>query len=586
MSWAVSSGDTLLTDTLPQYVYKWLAVGKLLGRSFSGYLRRFMSLRILPLGGLGEIGMNCLALEHPGGILLVDCGTAFPYEDLGIDVYHADFSWLRENAERVSGVFITHGHEDHIGGLPYLLEDFEVPVFGPPHALRLARRRLDEHEFRPHELDLREVSAGTVTHVGPFSVEPVRVSHSIVEASALRITTDAGVVVHTGDFNMDPDPPDGEPTDVARLAAIGADGVDLLLSDSTNVDTAERSGSERAVGAALERIVEGASELVAVAMFASNVQRLILLGEIAARTGRKILLLGRSLRSQRDVATDIGRLRWPSNLVVSPDQARDMPRRELLVLAGGTQAEPNSAMARLAAGAHGQLELAPGDTVVFSSRVIPGNERPVAALMNDLLRRDVLLHTVHTDPDIHTSGHGGRSEQRRMIELLRPRSFVPVHGTLRHLRRHAELARELGIRDVMVIENGSALAFDRERGLSRDGGIPHGRVAVAPGGEPLEDDVLRRRAELGRSGVVTLFLTLDGDGEPVGPPSIVARGVPGVDDDESSARDIARGVQKALERARGFTGVDLADEARRAVRRSINEISGARPVVEVRLLRR
>lgn len=529
--------------------------------------------------------MNCLALEHSEGILLIDCGTAFPYEDLGIDVYHAEFSWLRDKADRLSGVFLTHGHEDHIGALPYLLEDFELPVFGPPHAVRLARRRLDEHEFRPHEVDLREVRAGEVTHVGPFSIEPVRVSHSIVEASALRIVSDAGVVFHTGDFNMDPDPPDGEPTDFARLAAIGDDGVDLLLSDSTNVDTEERAGSERSVGAALERIVSEAPELVVVAMFASNIQRLILVGEIAARAGRKLVLLGRSLRSQRDVATDIGRLRWPSNLVVSPDQAKDMPRRELLVLAGGTQAEPNSAMSRLAAGAHGQLELAPGDTVVFSSRVIPGNERPVLALMNDLLRRDVLLRTVYTDPDIHTSGHAGRSEQRRMIELLRPSSFVPVHGTLRHLRRHAELARELGVPDVRVVENGTALSFERGRGLARDGGIPHGRVAVAAGGEPLEDDVLRRRAELGRCGFVALFLLLGPDGELVHEPTIVARGVPGVDGDDTSVRDITREVERALGRARGLPDPEVAEDVRRAVRRSVSDISGARPVVEVRLCR-
>lgn len=545
-----------------------------------------MTLRIVPLGGLGEIGMNCLAIEQSDGILVVDAGTSFPHDDLGIDVFHPDFSWLDDNAERIAGVFITHGHEDHIGALPYLLDGLDVPVFGPPHALRLAKRRLAEHDFAAHELDFHEVHPGSLTRVGPFEVEPIRVAHSIVEASALCIQTEAGFVLHTGDFNFDPEPPDGEPTDSARLAAVGERGVALLLSDSTNIDTPERPGSEREVGAALERIVAGADGRVVVALFASNIQRLILLGGIAERTGRKLCLLGRSLTTQREVSTEIKRLAWPSNLVVAPEEAQRMRRRDLLVLAGGTQAEPNSAMSRLAAGVHPYLSLDEGDSVVFSSRVIPGNERVVLAMMNDLLRRGVALHTRASDPDVHTSGHAGRSEQRRMLELTKPRAFVPIHGTLAHLRRHAELAAQLGVEHTLVVENGQSVRLSPERGLRRDERVKHGRVAVAPGGEPLPAELLKKRAELGRSGIVCVSVALDESGDAAEPPSVVARGVPALDGDEAALRLVGKEVLGALARVRGWRGVDLEDEVRRAVRRRVADISGARPVVEVLLGRR
>src|SRR3954463_3316797 len=299
-------------------------------------------IRIVPLGGLGEIGMNCFALEQADGIVIVDCGAAFADDDVGIDVWHPDFTWLLEQRERIHGLFLTHGHEDHVGALPYLLSELDLPVWGPPHALEIAKRRLAEHQFSSAELDLREARAGQEYQVGPFAIEPVRVAHSIVEASALHFRTAAGNVLHTGDFNFDPDPPDGEPTNEARLTELGDQGISLLLSDSTNIDVPVRSGSERGVGHALEELVQAAPARVVIAMFASNIQRLILLGEIAQRSGRKLCLLGRSLETQAAIARQIGRLSWPSDLVVASDQASSVPRERLLVLAGGTQAERNS----------------------------------------------------------------------------------------------------------------------------------------------------------------------------------------------------------------------------------------------------
>jgi ribonuclease J len=406
----------------------------------------------------------------------------------------------------------------------------------------------------------------------------VRVTHSIVEATALRVATAAGTLLHTGDFNLDADPPDGEPTDEARLARIGDEGVALLLSDSTNSDVPERAGSERSVAAAVETLVAGAPSLVLVALFASNVQRLITFGDIAERLGRKVLVLGRSLESQVQIATELRRLHWPSDLMIGPDQARQLARERLLVLAGGTQAEPGSALRRLSLGQHPALKLESGDTVLLSSRVIPGNERPVAEMQNDLLRLGVTLHNRVTAPGIHTSGHAARSEQRRMLELVRPRCFMPVHGTLGHLLRHAELAREFGVRQVTVVEDGVPVLCDGGT-LATDARVKHGRIAVAPGGEPLSEETLKERADLGRNGVVVVALTLDRNRRGVVPPRVVARGVPALTD--AAVRALEREVARSLEAYRDGRGLSLEDFARRSVRRKLEEVSGTRPLVEV-----
>jgi ribonuclease J len=509
--------------------------------------------------------MNCLAIEQEDGILVVDCGVTFPDDDLGVDVLHPDFTWLKERASRISGVFLTHGHEDHVGALPYLLSELDLPVWGPPHALGVARKRLAEHGFASSELDFREAHAGQHYEVGPFRVEPVRVAHSIVEASALSVTTRAGVVLHSGDFNFDPDPPDGEPSDEARLRAIGDAGVALLLSDSTNIDVPERAGSERSVADALERIAGQAQGRVVVAMFASNVQRMITFGALAQKLGRKVCLLGRSLDSQSGIATEIGRLKWPSDLLVSAERAKDVPRDRLLVLAGGTQGERNSAMRRLAQGVHPAFRLEPGDTVVLSSRVIPGNERVVHGMVDELLRQGVTLHHRHTDPDVHTSGHAGRSEQTRMIELVRPRCFLPVHGTLHHLLRHRELAKSLGVAQTIVVEDGTPVICDGSS-LRSEPAVAHGKVRISMGGEPIDEATLRARAELGRGGMVVISVALDRAGRTLAPPSVISRGVPGFEAFEGS-RVLALEAARALESYRPG--------------RKVEDLSGTRPTVEL-----
>ena len=526
--------------------------------------------------------MNCLVIEDRGRSLIVDCGAAFPDDDLGVDIIHPDFDYVLEHREQLSGVFLTHGHEDHIGALPYLLAELDIPVWGPPHALGMARKRLLEHGFGPKELDFRVATPGQSYSVGPFEIEPVRVAHSIVEASALAIRTSRGIVFHSGDFNFDPDPPDGEPTDEARIRELGDEGIGLLLSDSTNIDVPERAGSERSVGEVLECLIEAAPARVVVALFASNIQRLILLGEIARRTGRKLCLLGRSLDAQVTVAKDIKRLPWLSDLLVSADEVREMKRERVLILAGGTQAERLSAMRRLADGVHPMLSLEEGDTVILSSRVIPGNDRPVIAMINAMHRRGLTVHTRITVPGVHTSGHAGRSEQKRMLELTRPRCFMPVHGTLHHLLRHAELGRSLGVAATIVVENGSVVGFDGEHASKVDA-VRSGRIPIAIGGEPLSSENLHRRQELARLGIATVALALAGK-KLLGPPAVATRGVPNVDGDAPALRSLAIEAARAVEQFREGRGLELAEHVRRSVRRKVEDLSGTRPVVEVSIV--
>jgi ribonuclease J len=382
--------------------------------------------------------MNCLALEQDDGIILIDCGVTFPSTDLGVDVFHPRFDYLNARSDRVLGVVITHGHEDHIGGLPYLLSTLDVPVYGPPHAIELVKLRLAEHGFDAGEIDLVHTRVGRSFDIGSFNIEPVRVTHSIADATALAIRTAAGTIVHTGDFKLDPTPPDGETTDEARFSALGDEGVRLLLSDSTNVDSAGTSTSEASVGRALAALVAKAPARVVIGVFASNVQRLQLLGEIAIATGRRICLLGRSVGNHVRVAQAVGRLNWPSDLVMPHEMVGAMPRERVLVIASGTQAERMSTLTRLGQGTHPALRLDEGDLVILSSRIIPGNDRPVFDMMGDFLRLGVKLVTKVTDPGIHASGHAHTEELEELIDLVRPKAFLPVHGTYLHLRAHAE----------------------------------------------------------------------------------------------------------------------------------------------------
>lgn len=546
------------------------------------------ALRVVPLGGLGEVGMNCLALETEEGLIVIDCGITFPEDDHGVELLHPDFSYLLERRDRVRGVFLTHGHEDHQAALAFLLPELNVPVWGPPHALKLALRRVRERQGDSSSLtvDFRPAFPGEVYTVGPFRVEPIRVSHSIIEATALYIETPAGSVLHTGDFKFDLSPPDGEPTDEERLAALGARGVDLLLSDSTNIDSQGTSASERNVADALETVISRAERRVVVGLFSSNVQRLISLGQIAERTGRKIGLLGRSLRTHVETAHDLGHLAWNSEHRLTNDQIATCRPGDLLVLAGGTQAEAGSAMARMAHAEHPALSLASGDSVILSSRVIPGNERRVSRMMSSLLRLDVDLHTYSTSRDLHTSGHANRDELLHMIELVRPRCFIPVHGTRHHLENHATLARHAGVSSCMVIENGQVAELAGGR-LRRADSIHSGVVAIDRGQSVLSHAVLRERFGLGRSGIALLCLVLDRHGVLQSPAELCTFGVASFDEPEAGAR-LAREAEQLLQKQSKLwsrRGRDAAQELEKFLSWRLERLMGARPHVAVQISR-
>jgi ribonuclease J len=538
-------------------------------------------LRLLPLGGLGEVGMNCMALEQRGEVVLVDCGVTFDDRGLGVDVVHPDFSPLDRFGSHLAGVLVTHGHEDHIGALPYLLKRFDVPIYGPRYALGLVRERLDDHEVLEHAR-LVEVRPGEPFDVGSFEVEPIRVTHSIADATALAIRTDAGTVVHTGDFKFDEDPPDGEQFDVDRFQELGDEGVSLLMSDSTNVDAEGPTGSESEVGVVLERLVKEATGAVVIAMFASNIHRLRLLGDIARRSNRRLVLLGRSVGTHARVARQTGYLPWPDELVVPEEHVREKPRNGLLAIATGSQGEANAALARIARDEHPGFSVAPGDRVILSARTIPGHEPDVHAIMGAFLRRGVEVVTRATDRGIHVSGHAHRPDQRRMLELVRPNSFMPVHGTIHHLNRHAALAREMGIERTCVVENGRVVHLTRD-GVTAGDVIGAGRVHVWAGRE-VSATVLRERAALAVEGAAFCFVTIHANGEVDA--FVHTRGVT---DDATAATEHARAVaavKQALADAPAHaTDEHLTEYARLAVRRSFKEARGIKPLTVARILR-
>lgn len=525
--------------------------------------------------------MNCMALEQRGEILLVDCGVTFDDRNIGVDVIHPDFSPLDAFGERVVGVAVTHGHEDHIGALPYLLARYDVPVWAPRYALGLIRERAREHEMLAHARFF-ETRPREAFDVGSFRVEPIRVTHSIADATALAITTDEGTIVHSGDFKFDESPPDGEAFDEDRLRELGDAGVTLLMSDSTNVDVEGATGSEAGVGEALDRLVADAPNAVVVTMFASNVHRLRLLGDVARRHSRKIVLLGRGVDTHARVARTTGYLPWPDDLVWPSAAARELPRSRILAIATGSQGEARAALARLARGEHPTFDVVAGDRVVVSARTIPGNEPEVHALLNMLARRGCDVRSRLTDRDVHVSGHAHRPDQRRMLELVRPTSFVPVHGTLHHLTRHGELARALGVPNVAVVENGRIVEVS-QGGVALGGSIPTGRVHVFAG-RPLTDEVLRQRRFLAEEGVVSCVVTRDARGE-VDDVALKSLGV--VDEvlDAATLEEARHAVRRAVGALGALAGrAEIEEQARLAVRRTFFRARGWKPMTIVHVV--
>jgi ribonuclease J len=484
-------------------------------------------LRYLPLGGLGEVGINMWALEWEKQILVVDAGLMFPQDDmLGIDLVLPDISYLLERSKDVLGIFLSHGHEDHIGGLPYALKRLNVPVYGTRLTLGLVKPKLKEHRIL-READLREVRIGDKVQLGPFRVETVAVCHSIPDAVALAIETPVGRVVYTSDFKLDDAPPDGLPTDMARFRQLGDEGVLLLLGDSTNSERGGRSGSERDLHAPFERIFGEAPGRIVVANFASNIHRIQHLVRVAAQFERRVAVVGRSLQTNFKTARELGFLKVPDGLTVKLEDLDRVPPSKLLLLTAGSQGEPMSALARFAAQRHPLVNVLKGDWVVISARPIPGNERMVHHTVNNLYRHGARVFYSEVG-HVHVTGHAQRDELREMLDAVRPRFFIPVHGEYRQLLQHSEIAREAGLDEdrIVVVEDGEAVELDATS-IRRGTKVSTGLVYVdGLGVGDVEKVVLRDRKHLAEDGILVVTLTVERESAVVrAGPDLISRGV-------------------------------------------------------------
>jgi len=537
--------------------------------------------RIVALGGLGEIGMNCMAVEADGRIAVVDCGVMFPNEPIGVDVIVPDLSWLAERKEKVGAIYVTHGHEDHIGALPRLLAAVRAPVHVPPFARSLLEARLREAGV---DADLRTARPGEVRGAGyasPISAEFIAVTHSIPDACALAISTPQGVLLHSGDFKIDEAPVGGWNMDLARIEALGRAGVRVLLSDSTNAERPGTSLSESAVGVALDHAFEGARGRIFVACFASNVHRIQQVADAARGLGRRLALLGRAMESNVRLAMDLGYLKVAGWQLCSLEEARDLPPRELCVLTSGTQGEPRSALSRLARGEHPEMAIAPGDLVVLSSRFIPGNEVAIGHVVNELTRLGAEVAYEDLRP-LHVSGHAQESEQRRLIALARPERFVPIHGEFRHLARHAAHAEKEDVPHRHVIVDGEVLELFDGGARILDERLPVGRVYAdrdATGGV-VGDLVVKDRRLLAEAGLCIVVVAVDrASGAVVRGPEIFARGVAGFEGSEDALRGEAlRALDELTPQARESQG-EVQEAIRLAIRRWFRREGGRRPSV-------
>src|SRR5580693_1953657 len=507
-------------------------------------------LQIIPLGGLGEFGMNCLAIRWQDDIIVIDGGLMFPESELlGVDIVVPDITYLIENKKHVRGVVLTHGHEDHIGGLPWILNELKVPVYGTEFTLAYVDDKLEEHQLAD-EIELIEIQPKVKFTIGPFTIEPIRVTHSLVDCVAFAIETPVGVVIHTGDFKIDLSPPDGKPFDLHTFAEYGKRGVLALLQDSTNVERHGYTPSEWAVKPRLDEIFSRTKKKLFFSCFSSSIYRIRIALELARAHGRKVAVIGRSMNDSTEIAQDLGYIDIPPGLIINPGQLRDYPPEQLMILISGTQGEPMSALSRAAVDNHKHARIDPGDTVVLSSRIIPGNENAIFRVIDHLFRREA--NVIYDDGQhglIHVSGHGSQEEMRLLINLVRPKFFIPIHGDYRFLRQHAKLAMETGAVDhAIVIEDGDVLELDKDDARKHDK-VTAGRILIDSGSsiDVVEDLVIRDRRILSEDGVVLAVLAIN-----------------------KRAGKVERAPEVVM---RGFGGADITDQAREMVLKTLDGLS-------------
>ena len=517
-------------------------------------------LKIIPLGGLNEIGKNMTAYEYGGEIIVVDCGMAFPGDDMyGIDCVIPDVSYLIKNKSRIRGLFITHGHEDHIGAIPYVLKQINMPIYCTRFTAGLIKLKLEEHQL-VKSTKLITVEAGKSVRAGKFTVEFIHVNHSIADSVAFAIHTKMGTIVHTGDFKIDSTPIDGEVIDLARLGELGKEGVLCLCADSTNVERPGFTPSEKVVGATFMRQFQNCDERIIVTTFASNVDRIQQIIDVAARYDRKVAVTGRSMENAMKVSTELGYMKVPDGVLVDLAHIKGLPKHKVCIITTGSQGETMSALTRMAFNTHRQVEIQAGDRVILSASAIPGNENAIGSVINELYRKDAEVVNERLGA-LHVSGHACQEELKIIHALVKPKFFIPVHGEQRHLKTHAKLAQQMGMppKNILISDIGKVIELT-PNSAKINGTVPAGRVFVdGYGVGDVGSVVLRDRKHLAEDGMIVVVVSMSGeDGSVVSGPDIITRGFVYVKESEGLMEELRKVAVKALEECRMDTMNDWA----------------------------
>ena len=542
-------------------------------------------LHIVPLGGLGEFGMNCMAVRWGDDIIVIDAGLMFPEAELlGVDIVVPDISYLIENRQRVRGIVLTHGHEDHIGALPWVLSELNVPVWGTEFTLAYVEDKLEEHGLLD-DADLREIRPNESFKIGPFTIHPIQVTHSLVDCVALAVHTPLGVIVHTGDFKVDPTPTDNRLFDLHAFAEYGKTGVLALFQDSTNVERKGYTPSERAVRRKFDEVFAHTRRRLFISCFSSSIHRIKLAVEMAWQHGRKVAFAGRSMNSSAEIAEDLGYIEIPEGLLIHPGEIKNFAPEKVCVMISGTQGEPMSALSRAAVDNHKHAKIEKGDTVMLSSRIIPGNEKAIYRMIDHLFRREA--HVIYDDgssPPVHVSGHASQEELKLIINLVKPKYFTPIHGEYRQLKLHAEMAAAMhgSVGNVILIESGDILEFD-EMGARKAGRVNVGRVCIDSGSrtDVVEDLVIKDRRHLSEDGIVLPIIAINKlTGRVETSPEIVTRGFsPGEDGFAEGAREI---VMQTLELSSSEEKTDyglIKEKIRADLKRYVSKQTQKRPLI-------
>ncbi len=527
--------------------------------------------KIIPLGGLGEIGKNLTVFEYEDEIVIIDCGMSFPDEELlGIDLVLPDITYLLRNKDKIKGFFITHGHEDHIGGLPYVLKQINVPIYATKLTLGLIESKLEEHNILS-DCTLNMVKPGDIIETGNFNIEFIRTNHSIADSVSIALHTPIGIIVHTGDFKIDFTPIDGEIIDLQRYAQLGKKGVLLLMADSTNATRSGYTMSEKTVGETLNNLFIKADGRVIVATFASSIHRVQQIANASIKNGRKIAFSGRSMEKISEVAMSLGYLFIPEEMIIDLNDVKKYPDNKVTIITTGSQGEPMAALTRIAAGNHRSIQLEKGDTVIISSTPIPGNKKAVSCVVDDLTEKGakVIYEAIE---DIHVSGHACEQELRLIHALLKPKFFVPVHGEYRHLLSHSKIAENMGMdkSNIFILEIGDVLELARNKAEITNK-VPAGRVLIdGLGVGDIGNIVLRDRKNLAKDGIITVVIVINKESKTViSGPDIITRGFVYVRDSEELMREIRRIVSKSVERCLD-NDVTGWSEIKSAIRREVN----------------